>query len=87
MAGHNQSIAVRCLSQFQPTTNLTTSCNNGTWSKVPKCIPAKCTELPDAPRNGMVSKQASSKHVEIIYHEQVVAPKLEHGNMGKFEVK
>ena len=66
--GHNQSISVRCLSQFQPTTNLTTSCNNGTWSKVPKCIPAKCTELPDAPRNGMVSKQASCKSLEIMNH-------------------
>ena len=31
-------------------------CNNGTWSSVPKCIPAKCTELPDAPRNGMVGR-------------------------------
>ena len=52
--GHNQSISVQCLSQFQPTSNFTTICNNGTWSSVPKCIPAKCTELPDAPRNGMV---------------------------------
>ena len=67
--GHNQSIAVQCLSQFQPTTNLTTVCNNGTWSSVPKCIPAKCTELPTAPRNGMV-----------------VAPNLDHGMVGKFEV-
>ena len=67
--GHNQSIAVQCLSQFQPTTNLTTLCNNGTWSSVPKCIPAKCTELPTAPRNGMV-----------------VAPNLDHGMVGKFEV-
>ena len=34
-----------------------------------KCVPAKCTELPDAPRNGMV-----------------VAPNLDHGMVGKFEV-
>ena len=68
--GHNQSIAVQCLAQFQPTTNLTTICNNGTWSSLPKCIPAKCTELPNAPRNGMV-----------------VAPNLDHGMVGKFEVK
>jgi len=68
--GHNQSIAVQCLTQFQPTTNRTTICNNGTWSSVPKCIPAKCTELPDAPRNGMV-----------------VAPKLDHGMVGKFECR
>ena len=55
--GHNQSISVQCLAQFQPTTNLSTICNNGTWSSVPKCIPAKCTELPDAPKNGMVSNR------------------------------
>ena len=45
---------VECLSQFQPTTNRSTVCQNGSWSSVPKCIPAKCTELPDPPRNGMV---------------------------------
>ena len=67
--GHNQSILVQCLAQFQLTTNLTTTCSNGTWSSVPKCIPAKCTELPAAPRNGMV-----------------VAPNLDHGMVGKFEV-
>ena len=38
------------------TTIPTQVCNNGTWSSVPKCIPAKCTELPDAPRNGMVGR-------------------------------
>ena len=33
-------------------------------------IPAKCTELPEAPQNGMV-----------------VAPKLDHGMVGKFECR
>ena len=45
---------ISCISQFQPNHNGSTVCNNGTWSSLPKCIPAKCTELPDAPRNGMV---------------------------------
>ena len=43
--------------------------NSSSWSSVAKCVPAKCTELPDAPRNGMV-----------------VAPNLDHGMVGKFEV-
>ena len=51
------------------TISLLQVCNNGTWSRVAKCVPAKCTELPDAPRNGMV-----------------VAPNLDHGMVGKFEV-
>ena len=67
--GHNQSVTVSCVPQFQPSHNSSLVCNNGTWSTVPKCIPAKCTELPDAPRNGMV-----------------VAPNMDHGMVGKFEV-
>ena len=43
--------------------------SSSSWSRVAKCVPAKCTELPDAPRNGMV-----------------VAPNLDHGMVGKFEV-
>ena len=36
----------------------------------------------------MVSKkQAHCKRLEIMNLVQVVAPKLEHGNVGKFEVK
>ena len=70
LPGHNQSVIVSCVSQFQPSHNSSVVCNNGTWSTVPKCIPAKCTELPDAPRNGMV-----------------VAPNLDHGMVGKFEVR
>jgi hypothetical protein len=67
---HTQTIDVRCLSQFQKTHNSTPVCKNGTWSRIPKCIPAKCTELPEAPENGLV-----------------VAPKLDHGMVGKFECR
>ena len=91
--GHNQTVTVSCISQFQPSPSPSMVCSNGTWlpanssssnsswsnyssnnsssswSSVAKCVPAKCTELPDAPRNGMV-----------------VAPNLDHGMVGKFEV-
>ena len=63
-------MTVRCVSQFQPSHNGSVVCRNGSWAALPNCVPAKCTELPDAPRNGMV-----------------VAPNLEHGMVGKFEVK
>ena len=84
-------MTVSCITQFQPSPGPGMVCNNGTWlpansssnssswsnysnsssswSSVAKCVPAKCTELPDAPRNGMV-----------------VAPNLDHGMVGKFEV-
>ena len=86
-------MTVSCIAQFQPSPGPSMVCNNGTWlpanssssnssswsnysnsssswSSVAKCVPAKCTELPDAPRNGMV-----------------VAPNLDHGMVGKFEVE
>ena len=89
LSGHNQTVTVSCISQFQPSPSSSMVCSNGTWlpanssnsnsswssnnnnswSSVAKCVPAKCTELPDAPRNGMV-----------------VAPNLDHGMVGKFEV-
>ena len=69
LSGHNQSVEVRCVAQFQPSHNGSVVCHNGTWNILPKCIPAKCRELPDAPRNGMV-----------------VAPNMDHGMVGKFEV-
>ena len=58
-----------CEAPFQPADNSSVVCTDGTWLKAPLCVPAKCTELPDAPRNGMV-----------------VAPNMEHGMVGKFEV-
>jgi hypothetical protein len=38
---HTQTIDVRCLSQFQKTHNSTPVCKNGTWSRIPKCIPGR----------------------------------------------
>ena len=38
---HANTIDVRCLNQFQKTHNSTPICKNGTWSRIPKCIPGK----------------------------------------------
>ena len=38
---HSQTIDVQCLSQFQKTHNSTPVCKNGTWSRIPKCVPGK----------------------------------------------
>ena len=62
-------VTVTCEAPFQPAANSSLVCSDGAWLQPPLCVPAKCTELPDAPRNGMV-----------------VAPNMEHGMVGKFEV-
>ena len=62
-------VTVTCEAPFQPADNSSVVCSDGTWLQPPRCVPAKCTELPDAPRNGMV-----------------VAPNMDHGMVGKFEV-
>ncbi|XP_076260368.1 hig-anchoring scaffold protein isoform X2 [Rhynchophorus ferrugineus] len=53
---HGETLAVECDSKYefisaQPHVN----CNNGTWTQMPRCEPAKCQTLPKAPRHGMVS--------------------------------
>jgi len=30
------------------------TCNNGTWSVIPRCVPARCKTMPRSPKNGMV---------------------------------
>ena len=30
------------------------SCQNGTWSSVPNCVPARCKTIPAPPSNGMI---------------------------------
>ena len=30
------------------------SCQNGTWSSVPSCVPARCKTIPSPPSNGMI---------------------------------
>ena len=63
------AVSVSCEAPFQPALNSSVVCSDGTWLQPAACVPAKCTELPDAPRNGMV-----------------VAPNMDHGMVGKFEV-
>lgn len=52
---HGQEIVVVCENHYELAYNLTAAvCSNGTWSHVPICIPARCRQLPEKPRNGMV---------------------------------
>lgn len=51
---HGTTLEVMCeefyefpISSFSPPT-----CNNGTWSVIPRCIPARCKGLPKPPKFG-----------------------------------
>lgn len=52
---HGDELMVECESQFEfLASNSVVTCNNGTWTQIPKCQPARCKHLPKAPKNGMV---------------------------------
>ncbi|CAH1127522.1 unnamed protein product [Ceutorhynchus assimilis] len=53
---HGEILTVDCDPKYEfISTLLNVTCNNGTWTQMPKCEPAKCQTLPKSPRHGMVS--------------------------------
>ncbi|GFY77938.1 uncharacterized protein TNIN_296801 [Trichonephila inaurata madagascariensis] len=52
---HGQEVNITCEPRYAVIHNATpVSCNNGTWTHVPVCAPARCRQLPDKPKNGLV---------------------------------
>lgn len=53
---HGTTLDVVCVDQYEfPVSTLAApTCNNGTWSVIPRCIPARCKGLPRPPKFGMV---------------------------------
>ncbi|GAB6024202.1 hypothetical protein CHUAL_008903 [Chamberlinius hualienensis] len=52
---HGDDIHIECNKDYELTYNVTPArCSNGTWTIVPKCVPARCKKLPPRPRHGMV---------------------------------
>ncbi|XP_025833136.1 sushi, von Willebrand factor type A, EGF and pentraxin domain-containing protein 1 isoform X2 [Agrilus planipennis] len=50
-----ESLTVDCEENYEfPDMHLSVVCNNGTWTHIPSCVPARCKHLPRAPKNGMV---------------------------------
>ncbi|XP_049879785.1 uncharacterized protein LOC126376459 isoform X2 [Pectinophora gossypiella] len=55
MVQHGEVIIVDCEENYEfPSTNAAVTCNNGTWTQIPRCQPARCKKMPRNPRNGMV---------------------------------
>ncbi|CAH2986746.1 unnamed protein product [Chilo suppressalis] len=55
MVQHGEIIVVDCEKNYEfPSNNAAVTCNNGTWTQIPRCQPARCKKMPRNPRNGMV---------------------------------
>ncbi|KAL0811803.1 hypothetical protein ABMA28_009231 [Loxostege sticticalis] len=55
MVQHGEIILVDCEKNYEfPSNNAAVTCNNGTWTQIPRCQPARCKRMPRNPRNGMV---------------------------------
>ncbi|XP_053618316.1 uncharacterized protein Hasp isoform X2 [Plodia interpunctella] len=55
MVQHGEIILVDCEKDYEfPSNNAAVTCNNGTWTQIPRCTPARCKKMPKNPRNGMV---------------------------------
>ncbi|GAB0099339.1 locomotion-related protein Hikaru genki [Sergentomyia squamirostris] len=53
---HGTTLEVMCDEHYEfPISSLSPPvCNNGTWSVIPRCVPARCKSMPKPPKNGMV---------------------------------
>ncbi|XP_053201311.1 uncharacterized protein LOC128386317 isoform X2 [Panonychus citri] len=52
---HGTIINATCKPQYELSSTASPFlCNNGSWTHIPKCIPARCKRLPDRPKNGIV---------------------------------
>ncbi|XP_033250074.1 uncharacterized protein LOC108163900 isoform X1 [Drosophila miranda] len=53
---HGTALEVKCDENYEFPVSLLSppTCNNGTWSIIPRCIPARCKSMPRPPKHGMV---------------------------------
>ncbi|XP_023218660.1 sushi, von Willebrand factor type A, EGF and pentraxin domain-containing protein 1-like isoform X2 [Centruroides sculpturatus] len=65
---HGQQIMVECRLKYELIYNATpATCNNGTWTHVPVCVPARCKLLPESPKNGMVIAPKTDHGMKALY--------------------
>ncbi|XP_028899392.1 uncharacterized protein LOC105217452 isoform X1 [Zeugodacus cucurbitae] len=53
---HGTALEVKCDENYEFPVSLLSppTCNNGTWSIIPRCVPARCKNMPKPPKHGMV---------------------------------
>ena len=48
-------------------------CHNGTWTQIPRCVPARCKTMPTPPQNGMIVAPSLNHGASGLYHCKVVS--------------
>ena len=51
---HGTSLAINCTADYEAVSWEPVRCNNGSWSYGPRCVPARCKQIPSPPTNGMI---------------------------------
>lgn len=65
---HGERLLVYCEENYEFAANSTpVVCNNGTWSIVPSCSPARCKLMPKPPKNGMVIAPKTEHGMKAIF--------------------
>ncbi|XP_043506750.1 uncharacterized protein LOC122527031 isoform X3 [Frieseomelitta varia] len=65
---HGERLLVYCEENYEFAANSTpVVCNNGTWSIVPSCSPARCKLMPKTPKNGIVIAPKTDHGMKAIF--------------------
>lgn len=65
---HGEQLIVECVQDYEFAANSTpVVCNNGTWTIVPSCSPARCKQMPKPPKNGMVIAPKTNHGMKAIF--------------------
>jgi hypothetical protein len=68
VAEHGKRLAVECVSDYEfAASGHPVLCNNGTWSIVPTCSPARCKQMPKPPKNGMVIAPKTDHSMKAVF--------------------
>lgn len=68
VAEHGKGLVVECINDYEfGVVSTPVTCNNGTWSIVPSCSPARCKQMPKPPKNGMVIAPKTDHGMKAIF--------------------
>jgi hypothetical protein len=86
---HGASILVECDHNYELAYNITPAmCQNGTWTHIPKCQPARCKRLPPRPRHGLIIAPKTDHGKKAKYYcldgYELKGPSITECNYGKW---